>query len=160
MSSEPVVRLDHFSISCSDLPEALRFYTTLLAPLGLVPLIELSDEEEEPGEVDTEAVGFGHVGEQATQALLWLVAVPMASGAQETVATAGVHVGMRTYSREQVDRFHTAALAAGARSRQAPRRWEIFRVGYYGASVYDKADNVIEVFTDLSAAHTELAASG
>jgi hypothetical protein len=50
--------------------------------------------------------------------------------------------------RAQVDAFFAAATRAGGSATQAPRRWEIYRPGYYGALVADPDGNLIEALVD------------
>jgi catechol 2,3-dioxygenase-like lactoylglutathione lyase family enzyme len=124
-------RFDHVTITSSDFAASLTFYDAALAPLGLVRLHELGDEEEHDAAV--EAAAFGP---QDGPALLWLV-----SGAS---ATRGVHVAFRADQRGDVERFHAAALGAGGTSRGAPRRWPIFRRGDFNAIVRDPDGNLLE----------------
>ena len=118
------------TITAQDFATGLAFYDAALGALGLSRVAELGDEEEEDPEV--EAAGWGD-GERA---VLWLV-----TGATPTV---GVHLALRVASRAQVEAFHAAALAAGGRSHDAPRRWAIFRRGQFNAIVADPAGNLIE----------------
>lgn len=124
-------RIDHVSVTASDFAVSLAFYDAALAPLGLIRLQELGDEEEEL--IELEAAAFGA---QDGPAVFWLV-----SG---TVATRGLHVAFRAGSREQVETFHAAALAAGGTSHGAPRRWPIFRRGDFNAIVRDPDGNLVE----------------
>ncbi|HEY2273503.1 MAG TPA: VOC family protein, partial [Jatrophihabitantaceae bacterium] len=84
-------------------------------------------------DVELEAAAFGPPD---CPAVLWLVA-----GATPTRAT---HVAFRADTREDVERFHEAAVAAGGISRNAPRRWPIFRRGEFNAVVADPDGNLIE----------------
>ena len=53
-------------------------------------------------------------------------------------------VSRSSASVAEVERFHRAGLAHGGRSAQAPRRWEIYRPGYFGAIVTDPDGNLVE----------------
>jgi catechol 2,3-dioxygenase-like lactoylglutathione lyase family enzyme len=129
-------RLDHVTIAAADLDASLRLYDAALAALGLQRQHELRDEEEDDAAVD--AVGYGGADGGA---LLWLVA----AGASPTRS---VHVSLRAGSRAAVQRFHDAAVAAGAASHDAPRRWPLYRRGDYNAIVQDPDGNLIEAVAD------------
>ncbi len=127
--------LRHVTVTVDDLARSLVFYDAALQPLGLGRCAQYADEEESPAEVPLEAVGFGVT---ADEPVLWLVVGPQ--------VTSGVHLAFQGPSRTAVDAFHVAALAHGGASRQAPRRWEIYRPGYYGALVADPTGNLVEAF--------------
>lgn len=57
---------------------------------------------------------------------------------------APVHVAFAADSREQVDAFHAAALAAGGRENGAPGLRPHYGEGYYGAFVLDPDGHNIE----------------
>lgn len=118
------------TLTVADLSASLRFYDAVLAPLGLRRVQELGDEEEDDPAV--EVAGYG-TGELAT---LWL-----ASGAAPGT---GVHLAFRAGSAAAVQAFHAAALAVGAESHDAPRRWPIFRRGEFNAIVRDPDGNLVE----------------
>jgi catechol 2,3-dioxygenase-like lactoylglutathione lyase family enzyme len=124
-------RFDHVTVTASDFATVLRFYDATLGALGLSRLHELGDEEEDDAEV--EAAAFGPPDGAA---VLWLVA----GGAPTRV----LHIAFRADSRADVERFHEAAVAAGGISRNAPRRWPIFRRGEFNAVVADPDGNLIE----------------
>jgi catechol 2,3-dioxygenase-like lactoylglutathione lyase family enzyme len=124
-------RLDHVTVTAADLAESLRFYDAALAPLGLVRLSELGDEEEDDAEL--EVAGYGPAG---ATAVLWVVHGP--------VPTRAVHIAFRAATRAEVERFHAAAVTAGGTSHDAPRRWPIFRRGEFSASVTDPDGNLVE----------------
>jgi catechol 2,3-dioxygenase-like lactoylglutathione lyase family enzyme len=124
-------RLDHLSVTASDFAASLRFYDAALAPLGLSRVAEFGDEEE--GDAPVEAAAWA-----ASDAapVIWLVV------AQEP--TRAVHVAFRVDRPADVRRFHEAAITAGGRSHDAPRRWPIYRRGEYHAIVADPDGNLIE----------------
>jgi catechol 2,3-dioxygenase-like lactoylglutathione lyase family enzyme len=124
-------RLSHTTICASDFAASLAFYDAALGALGLVRVAEYGDEEEEQASV--EAAGWGPADGAA---LLWLVA------AED--ATRGAHVSLSIGSRADVEAFYAAALRAGGRARDAPRRWAIFRRGEFTAMVGDPDGNRIE----------------
>jgi catechol 2,3-dioxygenase-like lactoylglutathione lyase family enzyme len=123
--------LDHVTICASDFTASLRFYDAVLGALGLVRAAEYGDEEEDNASI--EAAGWGPPDDAP---LLWLVAAD--------VATDAAHVCLRARSRVEVEAFHAAALSAGGRSQDVPRRWAIFRQGEFNAVVCDPDGNRIE----------------
>jgi catechol 2,3-dioxygenase-like lactoylglutathione lyase family enzyme len=124
-------RFDHLTVTVSDFAVALRFYDAALGALGLVRLHELGDEEEDDAELEAAAFGLAD-----GPAVVWLVA--------GTAPTNALHIAFRADARGDVERFHAAALAAGGTSRNAPRRWPIFRRGEYNALVADPEGNLVE----------------
>jgi catechol 2,3-dioxygenase-like lactoylglutathione lyase family enzyme len=126
-----VTRFDHVTLTAVDFAASLAFYDAALGALGLVRVAELGDEEEESAPV--EAVGWGS---GAGGAVLWLVAGEL--------PTSGLHLQLRTDSRDQVETFYAAALQAGGRTHGAPRRWPLYRRGEFNAIVADPAGNLIE----------------
>lgn len=127
--------LRHVTVTASDFAASLAFYDAALRPLGLERVQEFGDEEED--EPVTEAAGYGPA---EGVAVFWLV-----SGGQPTT---GVHVAFAAAARAAVEAFFAAAVAAGGVSRLAPRRWEIYRPGYYGAVVADPDGNLVEAALD------------
>jgi catechol 2,3-dioxygenase-like lactoylglutathione lyase family enzyme len=124
--------LRHVTLSARDLPRSLAFYDATLGALGLVRYAEFGDEEE-GAQAEIEAVAYCR---PAAEPVLWVVAGPG--------DTCGVHLALSADGTEDVDAFYQAALAHGGSARQAPRRWEVFRAGYYGAQVADPAGNLVE----------------
>lgn len=128
--------LRHVTLVASDLVASMAFYDAALGVLGLSRLLEFGDEEEEDSD-ELEALGYGT---PEGPAVLWLV------GGED--ATRSAHLAFAVPRRADVDAFFDAALAHGGSTRQAPRRWEIYRPGYYGAIVADPDGNLIEALTD------------
>ncbi|MEP6598022.1 MAG: VOC family protein [Actinomycetota bacterium] len=127
----------HVTFTATDVAISVAFFDAVLATIGLVRLQEFADEEEHPADVPLDAVGFGPPDGEP---LLWVVAGP--------AATRGVHVAFTAGSRDQVDAFFAAGIAHGGTARQSPRRWEIYRPGYYGALVADPDANLVEAILD------------
>jgi catechol 2,3-dioxygenase-like lactoylglutathione lyase family enzyme len=123
--------LNHATIVASDFAASLQFYDAALSALGLVRAAEFGDEEESDAAV--EAAGWGPADGLP---VLWLVA-----GAE---VTRGAHVALRAASRAEVEAFFAAAIDAGGRPRDAPRRWAIFRRGEFNAVVADPDGNLVE----------------
>jgi catechol 2,3-dioxygenase-like lactoylglutathione lyase family enzyme len=124
--------IDHVTVTASDLSRSGGFYDAALEPLGLRRVVEYVDPEDE-AEAGVEAVGYA--GERGTPTI-WLV-----SG---RAPTRNVHLAIRADDAAAVDRFFAAATRAGGVASQAPRRWEIYRPGYYGALVADPDGNLVE----------------
>jgi catechol 2,3-dioxygenase-like lactoylglutathione lyase family enzyme len=116
MPSRRVV-IDHMSIGVSDLRASRRFYLAALAPLGFSELGAWSEDAREvafgPENLDDFAISTRYP------------------------ATAGGHVAFAADTREQVDAFHAAALAAGGTDNGAPGPRPEYSAGYYGAFVLD-----------------------
>jgi catechol 2,3-dioxygenase-like lactoylglutathione lyase family enzyme len=115
MPSRRVV-IDHLTIGVSDVRASRRFYLAALAPLGFVEQGPWSDEAREvafgPGEIDDFAIS---------------TAYPVGSG----------HVAFAADSRDQVDAFYDAAIAAGGADNGGPGVRPEYSAGYYGAFVLD-----------------------
>ena len=127
--------LRHITVCASSFDASLAFYDAALGALGLVRAQEYGDEEEDDALI--EAAGFGPPDEPPS---FWLV-----TGGEPT---RGAHAAFTASSRGAVDAFFAAAVAAGGTPRQAPRRWEIYRPGYFGAVVADPDGNLIEAALD------------
>ncbi|HEY3715334.1 MAG TPA: VOC family protein [Jatrophihabitantaceae bacterium] len=132
------VSLRHLTLCAGSFDKSLAFYDAALGALGLVRVQEFGDEEEDDAVL--EAAGYGPPDGVPS---VWLVA-----GSEPT---RGVHAAFAAASRDAVEAFFTAALATGGTARQAPRRWEIYRAGYFGAVVADPDGNLIEAAVDESA---------
>jgi len=116
MPSRRVV-IDHLSIGVTDVRASRRFYLAALAPLGFVEQGSWSEGAEET------AFGPDGLDDFAISA--------------KYPATAGAHVAFAADSREQVDAFHDAALAAGGTDNGGPGIRTEYSPGYYGAFVLD-----------------------
>jgi catechol 2,3-dioxygenase-like lactoylglutathione lyase family enzyme len=125
--------IDHVSIAVRDLAKAERFYTALLAPLGMTKLREWPNA----------AVGFGK-----TYPEFWINARPgMAHSAEDS----GAHIALRAREAAAVDAFHAAALAAGGTSDGAPGYRAKYHLSYYAAFIRDADGNRIEAVTFVAA---------
>jgi catechol 2,3-dioxygenase-like lactoylglutathione lyase family enzyme len=135
-----IMPIDHVTITVADLVRSAAFYDAALGALGLRRMVELGDEEEGDAAVEAIAWGEPEQGEpergEPVRAAVWLVA--------GTRPTSGLHACLRARTRADVEAFHAAALAAGGRSHDAPRRWPIFRAGEFNAIVLDPDGNLIE----------------
>ncbi len=121
--------IDHISVAVRDLGAAERFYTALLAPLGLAKLREWPDA----------AIGFGKKYPE-----FWINRrAAMARVANDS----GVHICLRAPDTAAVDAFHAAALAAGGMSDGEPGLRPHYYGGYYAAFIRDPDGNRIEAVT-------------
>lgn len=112
--------LDHIGLRTRDLPRLERFYEAALAPLGHTKLTAWDG-----------GAGFG-----SNAPTLWL-------GVAEGMVSS-MHLALNAKSRDEVDGFHAAALAAGARDNGAPGIRINYHPGYYAAFVIDPDGNNIE----------------
>jgi catechol 2,3-dioxygenase-like lactoylglutathione lyase family enzyme len=117
--------LDHLGLEVSDYARSRAFYEKALAPLGLEVLLEPVPE----------VCGFGSASEQ--KPFFWI-------GRRRGAPATGVHVAFAVPSRELVDEFHAAALAAGGEDNGAPGVREIYHPHYYGGYVLDPDGNNVE----------------
>lgn len=120
--------IDHVSIAVRDLDAATRFYEPVLAALGSRKLV-----------VREATVGFGK-----RYAEFWLNARAAAAPSD------GAHVALRARSREMVEAFHAAGLAAGGTSDGAPGLRADETDGYYAAYIRDPDGNRIEAVTFIA----------
>jgi catechol 2,3-dioxygenase-like lactoylglutathione lyase family enzyme len=110
---------DHIDLRVSDRDAAERFYTTVLAALGL-ELIYTNADLAEWGEF---ALHRAEAAERVTRRL---------------------HIGFAAPSRERVDAFHRAGVEAGYRDDGAPGLRPQYRPDYYGAFLLDPDGNSAE----------------
>lgn len=121
--------IDHISIAVRDLKVAERFYTALLAPLGMSKLREWPDA----------AIGFGTKYPE-----FW---INKRADMARITEDSGVHVALRVREQAAVDAFHAAALAAGGASDGAPGFRAHYHENYYAAFIRDPDGNRIEAVT-------------
>ena len=115
--------LDHMGFAVRDYDRSKAFYEQALAPLGLSLIKEPMGA----------AAGFGKSG----HASFWIEA-------QGRPVQGRLHVAFTADSREVVDAFHAAALAAGATDNGVPGVRRIYHPSYYGGYVLDPDGNNIE----------------
>lgn len=121
--------IDHASAAVTDLEKAKPLYTAMLTPLGYSLKMDLPEYG---------AAGYG-TGDRSD---FWLGKVEKSSG---------VHVAFVADSKEAVEAFHAAGLAAGGSDNGAPGYREMYAQNYYGAFIHDFDGNNIEaVFRDPS----------
>jgi len=113
--------IDHVQLVVQDLPFMLRFYRAILEPLG----IPIGGEAEDHFWVDE--LFFSTRTSKAAQGDL----------------TGRHHLAFQASSREAVERFHAAGLAAGGRDHGAPGE-RPYHPGYYAAFLLDPEGNNVE----------------
>jgi catechol 2,3-dioxygenase-like lactoylglutathione lyase family enzyme len=121
--------LDHVGFAVSDAERSRRFYEQALAPLGITLIKSVPPDKTEAGGT---AHGFGSEGKP----YFWI-------GDNEAVGQ-GTHVAFAAESRNQVDAFYEAALAAGGRDNGPPGIRPHYHSNYYAAFVLDPDGTNIE----------------
>jgi len=106
--------IDHIGFGVSDAEKSIEFYSKALAPLGIEKIMEFEGW-----------TGFGKNGKPE----FWF--------GKGDSPQAPMHIAFSADSREQVDQFYEAALAAGGKDNGAPGIREIYHPNYYGAFVFD-----------------------
>ena len=120
MADRPRYVVDHVGFEVRDLAESRRFYDAALEPLGFGAVVGHGD-----------LVGIG--GPRMPQ--VWI---------REGEPGGPVHVAFHADSREAVDAFYAAGLAAGGTDNGAPGLRPQYHAGYYGAYVLDPDGNNVE----------------
>lgn len=119
---------DHVTILVSDFETSRRFYGIVLGALG----VGLGWERSEPP--------FAEWGD-------------FSIAADGKPVTHDVHIAFAAASRDDVDAFHHAGVAAGYRDNGAPGERPQYHPGYYGAFLLDPDGNNVEaVHHDRTAA--------
>lgn len=113
--------LDHIGYNCRDFAASLAFYRAALAPLE----IALTGSGE----------GWAMFGRDG-KPQFWIGGLGP--------GLTGLHVAFAARSRDQVRRFHAAALAAGGRDNGAPGLRPQYHPNYYGAFVFDPDGHNVE----------------
>jgi catechol 2,3-dioxygenase-like lactoylglutathione lyase family enzyme len=110
--------VDHVELHASDYDESVRFYATVLTPLGIPSWLE---EDEDERRTDFTRV----------------------SVVDRRPATTGLHLCFVAKSRGEVDAFHQAGVEAGFTSNGSPGLRD-YGPGYYAAFLFDPDGNNIE----------------
>jgi catechol 2,3-dioxygenase-like lactoylglutathione lyase family enzyme len=122
---------DHVKFGVSDLAASKAFFLAALAPLGLTVAGE----------------GLPAYGvELCTSANASLCLF------QTEEKPAHLHLAFVAETREQVDAFHRAALAAGGKDHGPPGLRPVYNAGYYAAFVIGPDGHNIEVVCHLTGA--------
>ncbi|HEY0630925.1 MAG TPA: VOC family protein [Thermoleophilaceae bacterium] len=122
--AERRVVIDHLTIGVRDLERSRAFYRAALAPLGFDERGPWSDEQRE--------IAFGAEGVDD-----FAISPEYEPGGQ-------LHIAFSADSREAVQAFHAAALAAGGDDNGAPGERPEYAPGYYGAFVLDPDGHNVE----------------
>lgn len=107
--------LDHVDLHAGDYAESVRFYGTVLAPLGIPNLVE-----------SPEGTCFTNL-----------------NVVDRRPATQNLHLCFYAREKEHVDAFHRAGVEAGFRSNGAPG-YRDYGPGYYAAYLLDPDGNNVE----------------
>lgn len=122
--------IDHVTLVVADFARSKAFYEKALAPLGVKCLMEVG-----------KAAGFGR--EQKPD--FWIGEGPTTFQTPAQILTiTPTHIAFAARSRDEVDAFYTAAMAAGARDFGKPGVREIYHPHYYGAFVLDPDGHDVE----------------
>ncbi|WP_028033419.1 VOC family protein [Chelativorans sp. J32] len=119
--------IDHIGIRVADFDRAKAFYDQALAPLGARLLMMVPTEH-------TGGVKIGGYGRD--RPVYWLHEAG-SSGESK-------HVAFSARTRDEVDAFYHAAIAAGGKDNGAPGLRPHYHANYYGAFVFDPDGNNIE----------------
>jgi len=132
--------LDHVSIGVPDMDAARRFYDAIMSALGAAKVYDLP-----------QALGYGERCTPQDAASTYLAVYLDQSDEAGGLASSKRHWCFKAGSREQIDAFHAAGLAAGGRSDGAPGLRADYHAGYYAAFLYDPAENRVEAVCHLPA---------
>jgi len=103
---------DHIGFGVSDVAQSKAFFLKSLAPLGVAVVME-----------GPYGVGLGRKGKPS----LWIH--------ETTSKPTPMHIAFAADSRQDVDAFYRAALAAGGKDNGAPGLRPHYHANYYGAFV-------------------------
>ncbi|MEQ8306973.1 MAG: VOC family protein [Hoeflea sp.] len=131
MTNDLTMMLDHVSLSVADMERAKRFYSAVLATLGMEMVGEVTAAQS--GSVAYAGFGIGRKGQ------LWI--------AEDGPQTPSAHICFRAPSRQAVRDFHAAGLANGGTDNGAPGIREIYHPEYFAAFVRDPEGHNIEAVT-------------
>ena len=112
---------DHVDLNASDYTASVRFYETVLSPLGIPKIAE-----HEQGTCSSTWTDFTNLNVMDRQP-----------------PTTNLHLCFYARSKEQVDAFHRAGVETGFRSNGAPG-YRDYAPGYYAAYLLDPDGNNIE----------------
>lgn len=114
--------IDHLGLVAKDLAASKRFYSAVFKVLG----IPLGGEAEDYFWADEFFVSTKD------------------SPAAQGVMTGRIHIAFQAKSRDVVEKFYSAALAAGGKDNGKPGERPAYHPGYYAAFVIDPDGNNVE----------------
>jgi len=114
---------DHVGLKVKDVDASVRFYSAVLAPLGLM--------------LDSQDKTWAGLGPKGVPAL-WLYQ------ADRDASASGTHVAFTARDRAAVDRFHAAGLEAGGSDNGKPGVRADYGPKYYAAFLVDPDGNNVE----------------
>ena len=117
------IMIDHTTIHVDDIVVSKNFYLHALEPLGYKIVMDFPEMK---------AAGLGVQGKMDT----WL----HGHGCNQPI-----HIAWQADTREQVDAFYVAALAAGGKDNGKPGIRAMYHPHYYAAFVIDQNGHNIEV---------------
>lgn len=121
MSDRTGSQIDHLNLAVPDLARSVRFYTPVLATLGITTVLAI------PARPDLPAMhGFGWAERKP---FFWLI--------DGGTVGSNMHLAFTAADRDEVRAFHESALAAGAEELHQPGVWEEYHPDYYGGFVRD-----------------------
>jgi catechol 2,3-dioxygenase-like lactoylglutathione lyase family enzyme len=127
-------RIDHTGIGISDIGRSAKFYDAALGALDMRPVMRITTDFR-PASGDGDDIGGVAYG--VNFPVFW-IDVSHPHGVRQ-------HTAFRARSREEVQAFYAAAMAAGGRDNGAPGlRSGGYPPGYYAAFVLDPDGNNIE----------------
>ena len=113
--------IDHIGLAISNYDKSLAFYTKTLATLDIELVVEVQGW-----------AGFG----RGDKAEFWF-------GPDERIQSP-MHIAFVAETRQRVDQFYEAAIAAGATDNGKPGVRDLYHPNYYGAFVLDPDGHNIE----------------
>lgn len=128
--------IDHVGLGVSDISHAQAFYEPALRPLGIELLMSIKAD---PPASTPRRLGFGSEGKP----FLWLHAALTPSH--------GTHIALIAESRDAVDAFYAAAIAAGGLDNGAPGIRPHYHPNYYAAYVLGPDGVNLEAVCQLTA---------
>jgi catechol 2,3-dioxygenase-like lactoylglutathione lyase family enzyme len=125
--------LTYVYFGTNDLPRATRFYDATLVPLGMQRCITGDPEW------DRVSAGWGIYEDDGARELAFWVGIPF--NQQPATTGNGSMVAFRARTWNEVDEFHTTALAHGGTSEGAPGLRPNYNPDFYAAYVRDPDGN-------------------
>lgn len=119
--------IDHIGIDVADFDRAKAFYDKALEPLGASLLMMVPEEY----------TGGRKIGGYGRERPVYWLSEAGSSGEKK-------HIAFTANTRQEVDAFYQAAIAAGGKDNGGPGLRPEYHPDYYGAFVFDPDGNNIE----------------